>query len=69
MRTINFAENLKTYRQSKNFTQTQLAEMLNVNQRTVSTWEKGLCEPSFATLAKLCDIFDETFDSLLSSEI
>lgn len=65
MKEIKFAENLKTLRQSKKLTQKELAEMLAVDQRTISAWEKGVCEPSFQLLAKLCEIFDETFDNIL----
>lgn len=66
MKAIKFAENLKMLRKEKNMTQTQLGAILGVDQRTVSTWEKGLCEPSFTILAKLCEIFDENFDNLLT---
>lgn len=31
-------------------TQKQLANMLEVDQRTVSAWEKQVCEPSFELL-------------------
>lgn len=47
-------------------TQAQLAQKLGVDQRTVSAWEKGVARPSFETLALICDLFDENFDSLLS---
>lgn len=47
-------------------TQAQLAQRLGVDQRTVSAWEKGVARPSFETLALICDLFDENFDSLLS---
>lgn len=47
-------------------TQSALAKLLGVDQRTVSTWEKGICEPSFTMLAKICDIFDESFDNILT---
>ena len=63
---IKFAENLKLLRQSKKMTQSQLAELLGIDQRTVSAYEKGLCEPSLATLAKICEIFDESFDNILT---
>ena len=46
-------------------TQTQLGKLINVDQRTISAWEHGICEPSLEIIAKLCDIFDETFDSML----
>ena len=64
--TFKFAENLKLLRQSKKMTQSQLAELLGIDQRTVSAYEKGLCEPSLATLAKICEIFDESFDNILT---
>ena len=47
-------------------TQKQLAGELGVDQRTISAWEKGVCEPGFFLLAKLCEIFDETFDGILT---
>lgn len=40
--------------------------MLGVDQRTVSGWEHGVSEPSLTLLARLCELFDETFDSLLT---
>lgn len=61
-----FAENLKSLRKSKGLTQKELADKVGVDQRTISAWEKGICEPGFQMLAHLCEIFGETFDSILS---
>ena len=66
MKEICFAENLRILRKSKGLKQTELAAMLGVDKRTVSAWENRVCEPSFTMLAKLCEIFDETFDGILS---
>ena len=63
---IKFSENLKKLRESKNITQAELAKMLGVDQRTISAWENKVCEPSFDILAKLCEIFDEDFDGILT---
>lgn len=63
---IKFAENLKALRRVAGITQKQLAGVLEVDQRTVSAWEHGICEPSFTLLAKLCEFFEETFDSILT---
>ena len=63
---IRFTENLKSLRLNKNMTQGQLAKLVGVDQRTVSAWEKGVCEPSFSTLLKLCEIFEEDFNSILT---
>ncbi len=66
MKEIRFAENLKLLRKSKNMSQTELAKLLQVDQRTVSAWENDVCQPSFEMLSKLCEVFDETFDSILT---
>ena len=63
---IKFSENLKALRATKNMTQADLAKILGVDQRTISAWENKICEPSFDILAKLCEIFDENFDNLLT---
>ena len=63
---IKFAENLKQLRQSKGMTQQELGKKLGVDKRTVSAWETKVCEPSFTILSKLCEIFDESFDNLLT---
>ena len=66
MKEIRFAENLKLLRKSKKMSQTELAKLLQVDQRTVSAWENDVCQPSFEMLSKLCEVFDDTFDSILT---
>lgn len=66
MKEIRFSENLRILRQAKGLTQTQLATQIGVDQRTVSAWEKGVCEPSFLMLSKLCDIFNEDYNGILT---
>ena len=61
---VKFSENLKNLRKSFNMTQGGLAKLLNVDQRTVSAWEKKVCEPNFEMLSKLCEIFNEDFNGL-----
>ena len=65
-KTIKFAENLRNLRRGMDMSQKTLAGLLEVDQRTVSAWENGVCEPSFTLLSKLCEIFDETFDGILT---
>lgn len=66
MKKIRFAENLRQLRIGKSMTQTELAKLLSVDKRTVSAWETGVSQPSFETVAKLCEIFDESFDNILT---
>ncbi len=47
-------------------TQKDLATAIGVDQRTVSAWEKGVCQPNYEMLAILCELFEETFDSILT---
>ena len=65
MKEIKFKENLRNLRITFGLSQAQLAEKLDVNQRTVSAWEKGGCDPSFTTLTQISELFDETLDALL----
>ena len=41
----NFKDNLRFLRLNSGLTQKQLAELLNVDQRTVSAWEKACPNP------------------------
>ncbi len=66
MKSIRFSENLRELRVAKKLTQKQLADILQVDQRTISAWGKGVCEPNFSILLKLCEFFDETFDNILT---
>ena len=66
MNEIKFSENLKTLRTANKLTQKQLADKIGVDQRTVSAWEKGICEPNFSILSKLCEIFNEDFNNILT---
>lgn len=63
---IKFSENLRQLRHSKGLSQGKLAQLLGVDQRTISSWELGICEPSLTMLAKLCEIFDEDFNDILT---
>ena len=65
MKEIKFAENLKRLRLENNFSQKALAEKFNVNFRTVSAWEKSICEPSIDMLVKISELFDETLEDLI----
>jgi len=48
-----FGERLRKAREKKRLTQYQLADLMNVNQITISTWERGTREPSIDAIVKL----------------
>ena len=57
-----FCENLKKFRLSKNFTQEQVANNLNVNVQTVSRWECGTTLPDVLTLPVLARLYGVIVD-------
>lgn len=50
-------DNIRLYRQQKNWTQKQLGEKLGVSKTAVFYWEKGTREPDIKTIKKLCQLF------------
>ncbi|MCQ2568760.1 MAG: helix-turn-helix domain-containing protein [Candidatus Saccharibacteria bacterium] len=55
-------------RQEKGFTQESLAEELGISNRSISKWERGICLPDANNLAKLCKLFNVSYNELLSGE-
>ena len=50
---VKFGDRLRQAREAKKLTQYQLADLLNVNQITISTWERGTREPSIEMIRKI----------------
>ena len=55
-------------RKSKNLTQFQLAERLNITDRAISKWETGKGMPDSSIMLELCDELDISVNELLSGE-
>lgn len=55
-------------RKKKNITQEELAEKLNITDRAVSKWERGLCLPDADKMLDLCNILNISVNELLSGE-
>ena len=56
-------------RKTKNLTQAQLAEKLNITDRAVSKWETGRSLPDSAIMLELCDILGISVNDLLCGEV
>ena len=56
-------------RKEKKMTQLQLAEQMNISDKTVSKWERGLGCPDVSLLPELSKIFDVDLEKLLSGEL
>lgn len=58
-----------TLRKEKGLTQLQLAERMNISDKTVSKWERGLGCPDVSLLAELSDIFSVDLSEMLSGKL
>lgn len=62
---MNLGEKLFELRKSKNLSQEEVAEKLNVTRQTVSKWETNQSTPDFDKIIPLCDLFEISTDELL----
>jgi len=65
---MELGEKIKKLRRSKNLTQEELGEKLNISRVAISKWETGRGYPNIDSLLLLAKIFDVSVDSLLSTE-
>ena len=63
-----FAANLYALRKAKKLTQKGLAEKLNVTDKAVSKWERGLSYPDITLIPPLAEILGVSASELLSGE-
>lgn len=63
-----FAERVKELRKERNLQQKDLANILFVNQRTVSNWERKVNVPDYDMLLKIARYFEVSVDYLLGNE-
>lgn len=59
---------LKELRKAKGLTQEQLAERLNVSNRTISRWETGSNMPDLDLLIEMADFYDVDIRELIDGE-
>ena len=55
-------------RQENNYTQESLAEALDVSNRSVSKWERGICLPDSGHMAELCKLLKISINDLFNGE-
>lgn len=55
---------LKEYRENKNMSQREVAEMLNISQASYWGWESGKASPNPKQILKLCKLFNCTPNDL-----
>lgn len=55
-------------RQEAGYTQRQVAELLNMKQATIASYEVGRTEPDIETLGKLADFYAVSLDWLVGTQ-
>ena len=55
-------------RKRKNLTQVQLAEKLNITDKAISKWERGVSMPDTSIMLDLCGILEISVNELLNGE-
>lgn len=58
---LSLGERLRNARESRKWTQDQLADHMNVTRYTISNWERDVCEPCFHELQQLSALFSSNF--------
>lgn len=59
---MEYNEKLKALREDKDLTQTQLGKIFNLNQITISQYERGTRQPSIDILIKYAEYFKVSLD-------
>lgn len=62
-------KNIKALRKQFNYSQNDLANLLDVSQTSVAHYEAGTRQPTIETLMRLSQLFDETIDRLVGHSI
>ena len=55
---MSVGENIKRLRKQHNLMQQDLADMLNISNATVSSWEVNRTEPKMGMIERMCEIFN-----------
>lgn len=59
------ADRIKSLREARNYTQTELAKILGITRSSVNAWELGISVPSTQYIVELAGIFKVSTDYLL----
>ena len=68
MDTIKIGRFIKSLRKENSLTQREVAERLNVSEKTVSKWETGNGMPEVSIMLPLCKLFGISINEILSGE-
>lgn len=66
---MEIGEQIKERRKQLGWTQKEIAEKINVSDKTVSSWETGRTYPELSLLVELSDLFNISMDELLKGDV
>lgn len=69
MDTSKVGEVIYTLRKEKGFTQKQLADQMNISDRTISKWERGYGCPDVTLLSSLSTLLGVNIENILDGEL
>ena len=61
-------ERIAKLRKENHMTQAMLAEKLNMSDKSVSKWERGICLPDVSVYMELCEILGISINEFLAGE-
>lgn len=61
-------QRIREERERRNWTQNDLAELLNVSRQSISKWEIGSAYPDIERLIQISDLFEVSLDSLIRGD-
>lgn len=65
---MEISNQIKQFRNSNNLTQKELSELLNVSDKTISSWETGRTYPDVSMIIELSNIFNLSLDEFLKGD-
>lgn len=65
---MSYGENIRKLRQENKLNQADLGKLLNVSNKTISSWEKGRTEPDMKMINAMCDIFHCGYSEFMRGE-
>ena len=66
---MNISKNIKAIREHAGLSQSEFANMLDVSDKAVSTWENGRREPRMGVIQKIAGAFDLQISDILDSDL
>lgn len=69
MNNVQIGKLIAKIRKQKGLTQQQLADKLNLSNKTISKWESGSGSPDISNLSALAEVLGVSVDELLKGEL